>query len=187
MTAHSVHRSWILQTVVGLLLSTTQTLADLLDDSGPIVHTTKGPVLGATVQFGGHSVDIFKGIPFAAPPLGDLRFSPPQPAKAWSDVRNGTYFRASCMQKLANQHVSGDDSEDCLFVNVFRPKSNETKLPVLFWIYGGGYHDGSANLYDFSLMAAMGGIVVVTTNYRLGAFGFLYTRSQRSTWKRRTA
>lgn len=117
----------------------------------------------------------FKGIPYAAPPVGVLRWKPPQPVKAWRGVRAADKMGAICQQV----HNAKDDgvgplpmSEDCLTLNVFAP-ANAKRAPVMFWIHGGGFVNGSgtAALYDGAELARQG-VVVVTINYRLGRFGF---------------
>ncbi|HTD39785.1 MAG TPA: carboxylesterase family protein, partial [Mucilaginibacter sp.] len=120
----------------------------------------------------------FKGIPFAAPPVGDLRWKEPQPVQNWEGVRKADHFGNNAMQK----NVFGDMmfrssgmSEDCLYLNVWTPaKSSKVKLPVLVYFYGGGFvaGDGSESRYDGESMAQKG-IVTLTVNYRLGVFGFL--------------
>ncbi len=120
----------------------------------------------------------FKGIPFAQPPVGDLRWREPQPAKNWPGVRNADRFAAACMQRLspnADYWFRGDGmSEDCLYLNVWTPaKSGREKLPVLVYIFGGGFQngDGSEPRYDGESMARKG-IVAVSLNYRTNIFGF---------------
>jgi para-nitrobenzyl esterase len=140
------------------------------------VKITSGTIEGAGRQPSG--VREFKGIPFAEPPVGNLRWAQPQPAKNWSGVRKTAAFGPRCMQ----QAVFGDMgfrsdgmSEDCLYLNVWTPaKSANEKLPVLVYFFGGGFiaGDGSEPRYDGESMAAKG-IVAVTVNYRLGVFGFL--------------
>lgn len=119
----------------------------------------------------------FKGIPYAAPPVGQWRWRAPQPVKAWSGVRKADQVGALCMQKI-NPTDNGvgppPASEDCLTLNVFAPAAKPAKpLPVMFWIHGGGFSNGSgtAALYDGTELAKQG-VVVVTINYRLGRFGF---------------
>ena len=128
-----------------------------------------------------HSVLIFKGIPFAAPPTGDLRWRAPQPAKEWSGVRAADKFGSACMQT----DVFGDilqfmrdaqPSEDCLNLTIWLPASAKakSKLPVFLWYYGGGFVAGgnSELRYDGEALAKKG-VIVVEPNYRLGVFGFL--------------
>lgn len=117
----------------------------------------------------------FKNIPFAAPPVGALRWRPPQPPKPWRGVRAADRFGAICQQKVPPGDAGVGPlpmSEDCLTLNVFA-SSSAKHAPVMFWIHGGGYVNGSgtAPLYDGSALARQG-VVVVTINYRLGRFGF---------------
>jgi para-nitrobenzyl esterase len=120
----------------------------------------------------------FKGLPFAQPPVGDLRWREPQPVKNWPGVRNADTFGPTCMQRLspnADYWFRGDGmSEDCLYLNVWTPaKSGREKLPVLVYIFGGGFQngDGSEPRYDGESMARKG-IVAVSVNYRTNIFGF---------------
>jgi para-nitrobenzyl esterase len=123
-------------------------------------------------------VRIFRGIPFAQPPTGDLRWRPPQPAKNWEGVRQAVKFGPRCMQApiFGDMNFRSDGmSEDCLYLNVWTPaKSDKERLPVLVYFYGGGFvaGDGSEPRYDGESIAAKG-VVAVTLNYRLGVFGFL--------------
>lgn len=141
-----------------------------------VVETANGSVEGRGVQPSG--VRIFRGIPFAQPPTGDLRWREPQPAKNWKGVRQAVDFGPRCMQaRIFDDMIfrSNGVSEDCLYLNVWTPaKSNRERLPVLVYFYGGGFvsGDGSEPRYDGESMAAKG-IVVVTVNYRLGVFGFM--------------
>ncbi|RAK56700.1 carboxylesterase/lipase family protein [Phenylobacterium deserti] len=122
-------------------------------------------------------VRIFRGIPYARPPVGALRWTAPQPAQSWRGVRPAKTFAAQCMQQPLYTDMmfrSSGVSEDCLYLNVWTPARAATeKLPVLVYFYGGGFRagDGSELRYDGEATAAKG-VVVVTLNYRLGAFGF---------------
>jgi para-nitrobenzyl esterase len=120
---------------------------------------------------------VYKGVPFAAPPLSDLRWREPQPVKPWQGVRAADAFAPACMQTSVS--MPGETppavSEDCLYLNIWAPpKHAHTRLPVLAWIYGGGYNSGSASmpLYWGDRLARKG-VVVVTIAYRLGPLGFL--------------
>jgi para-nitrobenzyl esterase len=123
----------------------------------------------------------YKGVPFAAPPLGDLRWRPPQAAGQWTGVRQATEFGADCMQaRFGRPPAPGAPpvpapSEDCLFLNVWRPASAAAgaKLPVMVWIYGGGFMFGSSAMpLTSGTQFAKQGVVLVAANYRVGRFGF---------------
>lgn len=117
----------------------------------------------------------YLGIPFAAPPVGDLRWKPPQPVERWSGVKECTEFGPSCPQSPFPGFDVGRMNEDCLYLNVWTSAGSPgDRLPVMVWIYGGGYQWGSASqvLYDGASLAKKGA-VVVTINYRVGALGFL--------------
>jgi para-nitrobenzyl esterase len=135
---------------------------------------TGGRVSGVVVN----GIVSFKGIPFAAPPIGALRWKAPQPVKPWTGVRQASSFGTSCMQDAAIAKVFNAPegvSEDCLYLNVWTPaKSAGESLPVMVWIYGGGFALGqtSVPLYDGTKLAEKG-VVIVSVAYRVGAFGFL--------------
>jgi para-nitrobenzyl esterase len=142
--------------------------------AGPAVEIESGALAGASAD----GVASFRGIPYAAPPVGELRWRAPQPAPAWEGVREATAFGHDCMQvpEPADAAPPGTvPDEDCLVLNVWRPAeaAPEEKLPVLFWIHGGGYVNGGTSpaMYDGSALARRG-LVVVSANYRLGRFGF---------------
>lgn len=121
----------------------------------------------------GTSIRSYKGIPYAAPPIGDLRWKPPQPLKPWKGIRVAKSFPATCPQPLP---LAGPpQSEDCLGLNVWTPaRSASDKLPVMVWIHGGGFVIGASSqtVYDGEALASQG-VVLVSINYRLGIFGFL--------------
>ena len=137
----------------------------------PIVATDKGPVRGVATG----EMQAFLGIPYAAAPIGDLRWRPPQEHPAWRGVRDASEFGAHCPQ-VASPYGKPSTSEDCLFLNVFAPgKTNQGRphlLPVMFWIHGGGLVVGESDGYDPARLVAQD-VVVVTINYRLGELGFL--------------
>jgi para-nitrobenzyl esterase len=123
-------------------------------------------------------VRAFLGIPYAAPPVGDLRWKPPAPAAKWKGVRKATEFGAHCMQGPVYGDMAFRDSggsEDCLSLNVWTPaKESGAKLPVMVWIYGGGFVAGATSeVRQDGQQLAQQGVVVVSMNYRLGVFGFL--------------
>jgi len=142
------------------------------------VRTEAGLVSGIAGR--DRAVTVFRGIPYAAPPVGDLRWRPPQPPEPWQGVRRGDRFGPMCPQAPYDAASTGVDvpmSEDCLYLNVWTASSTmDDRRPVLVWIYGGGFRQGtgSSPRYDGERLAT-GGLVVVTFNYRLGAFGFLAT------------
>lgn len=119
----------------------------------------------------------FKGVPFAAPPVGELRWRAPQPAAKWTGVRAATAYQADCMQEPFPSDAAPlgtKPAEDCLYLNVWRPEAEAAgKLPVMVWIYGGGFVNGGSSpaVYDGSQFAKKG-VVFVSFNYRLGRFGF---------------
>jgi para-nitrobenzyl esterase len=119
----------------------------------------------------------FLGIPYAAPPEGALRWRPPQPARPWTGIRNARMPGHNCAQtgSLATGVPVTSDFEDCLSVNVYTPKhqSDRRPLPVMVWIYGGGFTGGAGSIYDGKIIAPKSNVVLVTINYRVNAFGFL--------------
>ena len=139
-----------------------------------VVRTKSGRVRGVARRDGGAE---FLGIPYAAPPVGDLRWREPQLAKPWKDIRDASSFGAPCAQNVLgdwNRHDSETSSEDCLFLNVITPKFQPDKaLPVMFWIHGGANAGGTASsaLYKDGTLIQHG-VLLVTVNYRLGVFGF---------------
>ncbi len=136
----------------------------------PIVATTGGQVRGLTAP-GGY---VFRGLPYAAPPVGDLRWRPPRQPADWQGVRDATVFGSRSPQPQ-NPTLTGPASEDCLYLNVYTPtlgSHGEGGLPVLVWIHGGRFTLGAGGDYDGTKLAAHG-VVVVTINHRLGALGFL--------------
>ncbi|HEX8429540.1 carboxylesterase/lipase family protein [Hymenobacter sp.] len=139
------------------------------------VQTANGPLEGTTAPNG---IRMFKGVPYAAPPVGELRWKAPQPVKNWTAVRQAKQFGPRAMQLPLFGDMnfrSNGVSEDCLYLNVWTPaKTGKERLPVLVYFYGGGFvaGDGSEPRYDGESMARRG-IVAITVNYRLGVFGFM--------------
>ena len=169
-------KSRSIQAVVtaGLLLAVCGQLSAKAQDAAPlVVKTGAGAVKGAVRN----DILSFKGVPYAAAPVGDLRWRPPQAVKPWSGVRPAADYGADCMQNpfpgdAAPLGVKPD--EDCLYANVWRPaKALSGKAPVMVWIYGGGYVNGGSSpaVYDGSEFAKAG-IVFVSFNYRLGRFAY---------------
>ena len=139
-------------------------------DGSPLATTVSGIVRG-TVE---DDVYSFKGIPFAAPPVGDLRWRPPQPVIPWEGVRDAIEFGPTCATAgfgAAAGTISNGSSEDCLYLNVWTPTNTEkgAKLPVMVWIHGGGFTGGSGNTSGVGF--AKQGVILVSMNYRLGRLG----------------
>src|SRR5580692_5607632 len=144
-----------------------------------VVKTEQGKVHGKTINDG--KVRAWMGLPYAAPPLGDLRWKAPQPAAKWKGDRDATSYGAHCAQNIVFQDMIFQDkggSEDCLLLNVYAPATadSKSKLPVMFWIHGGGFSGGASSepRHNGDFMP-LKGVVLVTINYRLGVFGFLAT------------
>jgi para-nitrobenzyl esterase len=135
----------------------------------PPISITGGQISGADTG----EVRTFFGVPFAAPPVGDLRWRSPQPGVPWTGVKDTRAFSPVCRQTAA--WISNPQSEDCLYLNIWTPEKAE-KLPVIVWIHGGGYFGGTGAqpLYDGTRLTKRG-VIIVTINYRLGVFGFLAT------------
>lgn len=165
-----------LSAIVSVLMFSvsTQVIADPLT-----VKTEQGKVHGKAINDG--KVRAFLGLPYAAPPVGALRWKAPEPAVKWHGTRDATHYGARCLQRNVFDDMVFQDagpSEDCLFLNVFSPAGakDKSKLPVMFWIHGGGYQGGSASepRHNGDFLPTKG-VVLVTINYRLGVFGFLAT------------
>src|SRR5579863_7809334 len=153
----------------------------------PLNGALTGPVTVAGGRVAGvrgsdSSVTVFKGIPFAAPPVGNLRWRAPQPVAAWQGVKSADQFGNSCIQTVVRERkpwtyefmTHNAISEDCLYLNVWTAaRGPEERRPVYVFIYGGGNNEGSTAVpvYDGETLARKG-VVVVTVNYRLGLFGF---------------
>ncbi len=143
------------------------------------VKTLQGEVQGKAINDG--KVKEFLGLPYAAPPVGDSRWKAPEAAPKWKGVRDATHYGAHCFQGQVYADMIFQDSgpsEDCLFLNVFAPAgaAANSRLPVMFWIHGGGYNGGSASepRHNGDFLPTKG-VVLVTINYRLGVFGFFAT------------
>jgi len=154
-------------------------LASTVHADSLTVKTEQGKATGKTINEG--KVKAFLGLPYGAPPVGDLRWKAPEPPAKWKGERDATKFGAHCAQNHVFDDMVFQDagpSEDCLFLNIYAPAdaTKKSKLPVMFWIHGGGYSGGGSNEPrhngDF---LPLKGVVLVTINYRLGIFGFLAT------------
>ncbi|RDW87245.1 carboxylic ester hydrolase-18 [Coleophoma crateriformis] len=169
----------LLSLLAGLAASPLALGAALKQRSNQVVTTSYGTLQGATSDLN-DAVTVYKGIPFATPPVGNLRWTAPTNPSNWTGVLNATAFGADCAQSYAALSIFGsgstDISEDCLYLNVWAPANAtaESNLPVYVWIYGGRFTGGSGSVptYDGSHLASKD-IVVVTINYRMGPFGFL--------------
>uniref|UniRef100_A0A8C5RP98 Carboxylic ester hydrolase n=1 Tax=Laticauda laticaudata TaxID=8630 RepID=A0A8C5RP98_LATLA len=166
----------------------------------PRVLTTNGELQGQRIRVRGaeRDVEVFLGIPYAKPPVGSLRFSPPQLAEPWTGLRDATSYPPMCLQDplvgqalsdaFANteQRISLRIMEDCLYLNIYVPAHSDKaeQLPVMVWIHGGGLLIGAASTYDGSVLSAYENVVVVAIQYRLGILGFYSTGDEhaRGNW-----
>ncbi|XP_029655910.1 acetylcholinesterase-like [Octopus sinensis] len=151
----------------------------------PRVETDNGTVEGLTTLHLNKEIDKFLGIPFAKPPINELRFQRPIPPDNWTGVFEAKKLPNSCVQGIDKNfgrfqgvemwNANTNRSEDCLYLNIWRPKGTKESLPVMVWIYGGGFYSGTSTLevYDGTTLAATENIVVVTFNYRIGMLGFI--------------
>jgi len=157
------------------LLITALSISASAQNPGPVVKAANGSLQGVVETSG---VTSYKGVPFAQPPVGDLRWKEPQAPKNWQGVRKADHFGPQAMQRYMYSDMmfrSDSKSEDCLYLNVWVPANPaKAKLPVLVYFYGGGFNagDGSEYRYDGEALAKKG-IITITVNYRLGVFGFL--------------
>ncbi|XP_076427815.1 carboxylesterase 1E isoform X2 [Peromyscus maniculatus bairdii] len=179
-----------------ILVSLAAFAAEGHPSSPPVVNTVYGKVLGKYVSLEGFTqpVAVFLGVPFAKPPLGSLRFAPPQPAEPWSFVKNATSYPPMCSQDPVAGQIVNDlltnrkesiplqFSEDCLYLNIYTPAdlTKSSKLPVMVWIHGGGLVLGGASTYDGLALSTHENVVVVAIQYRLGIWGFLSTGDEHS-------
>ncbi|MEE6262741.1 carboxylesterase/lipase family protein [Plantactinospora sonchi] len=182
MTGWSARR-WRLPGAVGALGAVILTLAvaptggsatvdtDSRSDRNPAVVRTESGAVRGTVAADHRS---FLGVPYAAPPVGALRWTSPRPAPAWTGVRDATVPAPACAQLPGLPMDRPSVAEDCLYLNVTTPpRESERRLPVLVWIHGGHFLFGQGDTYGGQRLAADGDVVVVTVNYRLGPLGFL--------------
>ncbi|XP_038599168.1 neuroligin-1 isoform X2 [Tachyglossus aculeatus] len=211
--------------VLGFLFQAAAVSSQKLDDVDPLVTTNFGKIRGMKKELNNEilgPVIQFLGIPYAAPPLGEHRFQPPEPPSPWSDVKNATHFAPVCPQNVIDGRLPEvmlpvwftnnldvvssyvqDQSEDCLYLNIYVPtedgpltkkqtddlgdndgaedediRDSGGPKPVMVYIHGGSYMEGTGNLYDGSVLASYGNVIVITVNYRLGVLGFLSTGDQ---------
>src|SRR3954451_22649803 len=172
----TIPRRALLVLAAGALAASIAPVAGTSDTAGvsssdlhPIVTVHAGAIRGVAVS-GGYA---FRGLPYAAPPTGDLRWRAPHPSTSWSGVRDASQYAPSCPQKPSLFQPPGAQSEDCLYLNISTPTMrSHADRPVLVWFHGGGFTEAGALNYDGTNLAA-NGVVVVTVNYRLGALGFL--------------
>jgi para-nitrobenzyl esterase len=155
-------RGAVLLALVSLMVATGASAQPVTVDTGLVEGTVE------------NGLRIYRGIPYAAPPVGNLRWRPPQPAAPWPGVRAATEYGRACMQTNAAISNLPAPSEDCLFVNVWTPAAATERLPVMVWIHGGGFVAGTPaeQLYHGEWLAKKG-VIVVSIGYRLGVFGFL--------------
>ena len=150
-----------------------------------IIQTNNGKIQGTVHRICNREEELFYGIPYAEPPIGNLRFKKPEPVKNWTYIYNATEKPNSCYQApdtyfnchrgVAMWNANTNLSEDCLYLNIWTP-TRQRRISVLFWIYGGSFSTGTATLdvYDGIVLAGLFDMVVVTVNYRLGTLGFSY-------------
>ncbi|XP_066494025.1 fatty acyl-CoA hydrolase precursor, medium chain-like [Tiliqua scincoides] len=190
----------MLLAVLILLVCTPDLSAHGHNPASPEVVTKHGRLRGQQIYIGEaeRNVSVFLGVPFAKPPIGPLRFSPPEPPEPWSSLRNATSYPPMCLQDRATGQQLSDDftnrkeklswtmSENCLYLNIYTPATSDMKekLPVMVWIHGGGLAVGAASTYDGSALAAFENVIVITLQYRLNIFGFFSTGDEfaRGNW-----
>ena len=156
--------------LIGTWLHAQQAVAFSVSEAGATIQTKYGIVRGVTDD----EVSVFKGIPYAAPPVGEYRWRPPQPVEPWDGIRDATEFGPNCAQGgwgAAPGTIAEGSSEDCLYLNLWVPSGAEpdAKLPVMVWIHGGAFVGGSGNTSGDQF--AKQGVILVTINYRLGRLG----------------
>ncbi|XP_055215927.1 carboxylesterase 4A-like [Gorilla gorilla gorilla] len=178
---------WILCSSLTLCLMAQMALG-ALHTKRPQVVTNYGTLQGKQMHVGKTPIQVFLGVPFSRPPLGILRFAPPEPLEPWKGIRDATTYLPGCLQEswgqLASMYVSTREqykwlrfSEDCLYLNVYAPARapGDPQLPVMVWFPGGAFIVGAASSYEGSDLAAREKVVLVFLQHRLGIFGFLST------------
>uniref|UniRef100_A0A3B1J1W3 Carboxylesterase type B domain-containing protein n=1 Tax=Astyanax mexicanus TaxID=7994 RepID=A0A3B1J1W3_ASTMX len=146
--------------LLGLALQALPAAAEKLDEMDPVVTTVYGKVRGFKKELNNEilgPVIQFLGVPYAAPPIGERRFQPPEPPVSWPDVRNATQFAPVCPQTILEGRLP----------DVMLP----VPKPVMVFIHGGSYMEGTGNMFDGSILASYGNVIVITLNYRLGVLG----------------
>ncbi|XP_029310330.1 neuroligin-2-like isoform X2 [Cottoperca gobio] len=200
----SLMTDWCLMGVLGLILLFSLASSQKVDPSkNPIVTTNYGKIRGIKKDLNNEilgPVEQYLGVPYATAPIGDRRFQPPEAPGSWQEIRNATQFAPVCPQNVHgvlpeimlpvwftdNLDVAAgyiqNQSEDCLYLNIYVPTEDDIrdrrKKPVMLFIHGGSYMEGTGNMFDASVLAAYGNVIVVTMNYRLGVLGFLSTGDQ---------
>ncbi|XP_071267854.1 neuroligin-3a isoform X1 [Salvelinus alpinus] len=169
----------------------------------PTVNTQYGKLRGVRVPLPSEilgPVDQYLGVPYAASPVGEKRFLPPEPPSSWSGIKNATHFAPVCPQNIHNAvpeimmpiwfsfsldivaSYIQDQNEDCLYLNIYVPTEDDIRdtgaKPVMVYIHGGSYMEGTGNMIDGSILASYGNVIVITLNYRVGVLGFLSTGDQ---------
>uniref|UniRef100_A0A8C4Y1E4 Carboxylesterase type B domain-containing protein n=1 Tax=Gopherus evgoodei TaxID=1825980 RepID=A0A8C4Y1E4_9SAUR len=204
--------------ILGFLLHAAAVSSQKLDDIDPLVTTNFGKIRGIKKELNNEilgPVIQFLGVPYAAPPVGEHRFQPPEPPSPWSDIKNATQFAPVCPQNIIEGRLPEvmlpvwftnnldvvstyvqDQNEDCLYLNIYVPtedgpltkkqtddlgdndgaedediRDSGGPKPVMVYIHGGSYMEGTGNLYDGSVLASYGNVIVITVNYRLGVLG----------------
>jgi para-nitrobenzyl esterase len=147
-------------------------LAAALVPMAPTDPLTVRTDVGVVRGFADGPVHRFNGIPYAKPPVGELRWEPPERPARWHGVRDATEFGPACVQPATGPLVPERRAEDCLYLNVTTPAGGARGKPVMVWLHGGGFTAGAGGQYDPDRIATQGDVVVVTVNYRLGALGF---------------
>jgi hypothetical protein len=169
--------------VTSLTAGLAQVEAVLAEAQEPVltdtVKTEAGYISGTVMGEPGKEVHIFRGIPYAAPPVGELRWEPPQPVAPWSGIRECTVFSVQAAQWanpviVAVMGFEEPSSEDCLYLNVLTPaKKPSDRFPVMVWFHGGGYYSGNSNVSYNNPTLPQHGVVLVTVNQRLGVMGLM--------------
>ncbi|XP_077354986.1 neuroligin-2a isoform X2 [Festucalex cinctus] len=198
----SLMADWCMQLGLALLLNVASG-QKAEPSKPPVVTTNYGKLRGIKKDLNNEilgPVEQYLGVPYATAPIGDRRFQPPEAPGSWQEIRNATQFAPVCPQNVHgvlpeimlpvwftdNLDVAAgyiqNQSEDCLYLNVYVPTEDDIrdrrKKPVMLFIHGGSYMEGTGNMFDASVLAAYGNVIVVTMNYRLGVLGFLSTGDQ---------